>query len=52
VSICWYCAHVTLFADDGTMREPTDDERAELVADPEVTRAVASVLLYRIENAP
>ncbi len=36
VSICWYCGHLMIFADDLKLRQPTVAEVAELSRHPTV----------------
>lgn len=41
VSICWQCKQLALFTDEqGTLRTPTQEELAVLMADPDVIKAV------------
>jgi hypothetical protein len=46
VSVCFYCGQVALFTEGG-LRKPSDEERSEILADPDVTAAVGAVLAYR-----
>lgn len=48
VGLCWGCGEPAIFVDGPyglTQRRATDDERAEILADPEVRRAVAAIAL-------
>jgi|1185.fasta_scaffold195022_3 hypothetical protein len=38
-TICFYCAGLMVFADDGRPRKPTDDEALEMENNPEVLNA-------------
>lgn len=33
-SICMYCGHVAIFAEDMSLREPNDEEMHDLAGDP------------------
>jgi hypothetical protein len=48
VSVCFYCAGISIFTETG-LRKPTEDERAELLDDPDVIEAAAAVLGYRAD---
>lgn len=50
VSVCFYCATVSIYADDMTLRAPTPEERRELDASDEVTRVVRSILQSEAKN--
>jgi len=51
VSVCLYCAAISLFTGNGRhTRRPTDEERTDLLADPDVSRAAGGVLLYRLQK--
>lgn len=41
-SMCWGCGEVGVFTDGG-IRRPTPEERAEILADPEVQQARAAI---------
>lgn len=36
VSLCWGCREPSLFTGDGSLRKPTEQERTELLAEPEI----------------
>lgn len=40
VNLCWRCREPSLFQADLTLRKPTDEERAEIMADPDVKKAL------------
>lgn len=40
VNLCWRCREPSLFTADGSLRKPTDEERADIMADPDVKRAL------------
>jgi hypothetical protein len=52
VSVCFYCGGIILYVEGGGLRKPTDEERTELLDDPGVVEAVASVLAYRGVEPP
>jgi hypothetical protein len=33
-TVCMYCGHIMVFADDLTFREPTDEEMVEIAGNP------------------
>lgn len=43
--ICWYCGGLLVYRDDGTPREPTEEELPALVADERLRRAQTAVHL-------
>lgn len=44
VAICLYCADFHVYADDqGSKRAPTEDERAEFLADKRIVAVIAGV---------
>lgn len=43
VAVCLDCAHVHIYADDLTLRAPTDDEMVDIAGDPEMIRAVEAI---------
>jgi len=47
LSVCFYCGHLTVFADDLTLREPTDDEIVELAGLPELVDAMSKLPMMR-----
>lgn len=40
VNLCWRCLEPSLFNADLTLRKPTDEERGEIMSDPDVKRAL------------
>ena len=46
IAICLDCAHVQIYADDMTVREPTDAEIVEIAGDPEMVQAVEMIGEY------
>jgi hypothetical protein len=40
IAICLDCAHIHIYTDDLTIRNPTDDEVVEIAGDPDIIRAV------------
>ena len=40
VAICLDCAHIHIYADDLTLRQPTGAEVVEIAGDPELVKAV------------
>jgi hypothetical protein len=38
ISICFTCGHITMFAEDLTLRELTDEEMVDIAGDPEIIR--------------
>lgn len=36
ISLCWKCREPSVFLADGSLRKPTDEERAKILADPDV----------------
>lgn len=51
-SICISCAAIGVFTGDGVnTRRPSDDERRQIEADPQVRRAVAVVKQYNRARA-
>jgi hypothetical protein len=49
VSVCFYCAGIALYTETG-FRKPTDEERAELLDEPDVIATAAAILGYRAEQ--
>ena len=49
VSICFYCHHVSIYGDDMTPRDPTDEEIIDMAGDPELVGAIN--LLGRFKSA-
>lgn len=47
VSICLYCGHISLFADDLTLRPATDEELVEVKKHPEMLLAIEMVEQHR-----
>lgn len=43
VSICWKCRRLAVFTGPGMLRRPTEAETAELMAHPDVRRAVGAI---------
>lgn len=44
VSICWGCKEPSIFTDDqGHLRKATDDERRDILSDPDVKAALYAV---------
>ncbi len=43
VSICWGCHGLALFTEDGSLRRAKVAERARLLADPEIQKALAAM---------
>jgi hypothetical protein len=43
VSICVSCGAIAIFAEDGSLREATVDERFEIIEIPEVKKAIALI---------
>jgi len=41
ISICWRCGKVSVFAENGSTRLPTEEEAAEIQRDPEIRKALA-----------
>ena len=46
IAICLHCAHVMIYADDLTVREPTNDEVVEIAGDPDMVRAVNAIVEF------
>ncbi len=45
VSLCFYCGNLAMFTGEGmALRQPTAEEQAELMADPEVQRVFRSLV--------
>lgn len=40
VNLCWRCREPSLFQADLSLRKATDDERADIMADPDVKQAL------------
>jgi hypothetical protein len=47
VTICINCSGLSVFQDDLTLREPTPEEMADLMAQPEVQRVLMALGKYR-----
>lgn len=45
VSVCFGCYYVGIYSDDGTIREPTEDERREM-AEPENAKRIADAIQH------
>jgi len=45
ISICTECHEISLFAEDGSLRRPTGEEREELLANPDVHSALVALAL-------
>lgn len=43
VSVCLYCARVSIYLKDGTLRKPTDKEHELISDDPDIFKAVSIV---------
>lgn len=43
VSICFYCAAVSVFADDMSLREPNAEEQRTFKKDREIAKAIQNV---------
>ena len=41
ITLCWYCGHFMVFADDLTLRNPTGAEMLIIAGDPELLRLQA-----------
>jgi hypothetical protein len=51
VSLCFGCSEVAIFTGEGLRtREPTEAERAEVLADPGVVAARGAILVERAER--
>lgn len=52
VSVCFYCSAIAIYV--GTppvaLREPTEQELAEIKADPGIQKLLADLTLYRMAN--
>jgi hypothetical protein len=52
VSVCWYCSHLSIYV--GTpphaLREPTEQELANLKADPGIRQTLSQLTLWRMAN--
>jgi hypothetical protein len=42
-SVCWYCARLSTFNDDQTLRKPTAEETTEFQQDPAIMEAIQVV---------
>lgn len=40
VTVCLYCGHIMIFADDLSLRDPNDSEAHEIAGDQRIIRAV------------
>jgi hypothetical protein len=52
VSICWYCASVSIFTDELELRAPTDAEMTLMMQDEQIWRIVLSIRAYRVDHPP
>lgn len=43
IALCLDCAHIMIYADDLTLREPTGEEIFEIAGDPDIIRAVDAI---------
>lgn len=50
IALCLDCAHLHVFAEDLTLRAPTDDEMAEIAGDPDMIRAVKAIGAFNKAN--
>ena len=50
LAICLHCAHVMIYADDLTVRAPTDVEVVEIAGDPDMVRAVNAIAQFNKEH--
>lgn len=50
LAICLHCAHVMIYADDLTVRAPTDAEVVEIAGDPDMVRAVNAIARFNKEH--
>ena len=48
VSICGRCGNIAVFDDELRLRAPTDKERGEISADPEVQRFIQAITSTRM----
>jgi hypothetical protein len=54
-TVCLYCSHLMIFADDMTLREPTHAEIVELAGEPaliEAMKYVQHLRMLRREQEP
>jgi hypothetical protein len=47
VTICAYCGHIAVYADDMTLRDPNDAEIIDMAGEPEVLHAQKVAKAYR-----
>lgn len=50
IAICLDCAHVHVYADDLTLRAPTDDEMTEIAGNRDMIRAIEAIGRFNREN--
>jgi hypothetical protein len=50
VAICLDCVHVHIYADDLTLRNPTEAELVDIAGDPEIVRAVNQLGMFNRQN--
>jgi DNA-directed RNA polymerase subunit RPC12/RpoP len=49
VAICFYCGHLMVYADDMSVREPTDEEVVEMAADPDIVEGMRMRAIRQVE---
>ena len=50
VSLCMKCAHVTIFTEDMSVREPTTTELREITNAPHVQKVIAAIKAFRCQR--
>lgn len=51
VAICLHCAHIHIYADDLTLRQPNDAEIVDIAGDEEIIRMMAALGELRMHEA-
>jgi DNA-directed RNA polymerase subunit RPC12/RpoP len=49
VAICFYCGHLMVFADDMSVREPTEGEVIEMAGDPDIVEGMRMRAVVQVE---
>jgi hypothetical protein len=50
VAICLACVHVHIYADDLTLRNPTEAELVDIAGDPNIVRAVETLGMFNRQH--
>jgi hypothetical protein len=50
VAICLDCVHIHIYADDLTLRNPTEAELVDIAGDPDIVRAVERLGMFNRQH--